>query len=136
MLSKATNAVIWRRKSTNKATVAYNAKVLTAGISDKPPIPKQQHPLAVVNRIEGPISPKAFPMASDIFSYLNLSTLLNAWTSIKILSTPTANTKNGITSMVNMVVATFRYPKTPKLQNTEIKTIQIPLIPRTIFDSF
>lgn len=51
---------------------------------------------------------------------------------MKILSTPTASTKNGMTSMVRRVVGTPAYPHTPKEQNTEHSTTTIPPTPRVI----
>lgn len=54
---------------------------------------------------------------------------------MKILSTPTASTRKGITSMVRSVVEMPRYPKNPKLQATEPRTIEIPPTASVTLDS-
>lgn len=93
----ATNAVICKVKLKTIAVIEYIAKVLTAGISDRAPIPKQQLSVIAVNKMDGPILPMAVDIASSIHTIFVLSKRLWACTKIKILSIPTANTKNGIT---------------------------------------
>lgn len=60
----AMNAVICSKKLIKIDTVAYSAKVFTAGISFKAPIPKQ-HPCEIAeSKIDGPTSPSALDTAS------------------------------------------------------------------------
>lgn len=65
----------------------------------------------------------------------NLAFLWWAWTIIKILSTPTASTRNGITSSVSMVVVMPQYEQMPIAELTEASTITIPPTASTSFDS-
>lgn len=58
---------------------------------------KQQHSDADVNKIDGPTLPNASPIPSPTDLYFRLSNRSYVCTSIKILSTPIARTKNGIT---------------------------------------
>lgn len=61
------------------------------------PIKKHKHSDILVSNIDGPTSPKILPMCSSMDSSSNFGFLSYVWIKIKILSTPTANTKNGIT---------------------------------------
>lgn len=61
------------------------------------PIPKQQHSDKDVSNIDGPIVPSASPILSDEFVYFIRSIRSKACTNMKMLSTPTARTKNGMT---------------------------------------
>lgn len=61
------------------------------------PIKKQAASEVLVSSMEGPTFPKASPMFSSTDFLLSTSRPWYVWTNIKILSTPTANTKNGIT---------------------------------------
>lgn len=54
---------------------------------------------------------------------------------MKILSTPTASTRNGITSKMMRVAFTLRYEKNPMLAETESITIVTPAIPSENFMS-
>lgn len=47
-----------------------------------------------------------------------------------MLSTPTANTRNGTTSIVNKVVVMPKYPQMPTEHTTEQRTMTIPPTPR------
>lgn len=54
---------------------------------------------------------------------------------MKILSTPTASTKNGMTSITISVKGTPKKLKMPREQATELSTIKIPAMPKEIFES-
>lgn len=69
-------------------------------------MPKQQHCDKDVSRIDGPTVPRASPILSDEFLCCIGSIRSKAWINMKILSTPMARTRNGITSIVNIVVDT------------------------------
>lgn len=72
---RATNEVICRRKSNNSAIVANKANVLTAGISERDPMAKQQISETLVRSILGPTLPKVSPICSCRV----LSLLLEIW---------------------------------------------------------
>lgn len=61
------------------------------------PIKKHKHSDILVSNIDGPTSPKILPTWSHMDSSSHFGFLSYVWIKIKILSTPTANTKNGIT---------------------------------------
>lgn len=61
------------------------------------PRKKQQDSETLVSNIDGPTRPSTLPMCCSIVSPSNLGSLWCARTRIKMLSTPTASTKNGIT---------------------------------------
>lgn len=61
------------------------------------PIKKHKHSDILVSNIDGPTSPKILPTWSHMGSSSHFGFLSYVWIKIKILSTPTANTKNGIT---------------------------------------
>lgn len=52
-----------------------------------------------------------------------------------MLSTPTASTRNGMTSMVSKVVGIPAYPHIPIEDKTDPNTIRTPPIPRNILVS-
>lgn len=52
---------------------------------------------------------------------------------MNILSTPTASTRNGMTSMMIKVAGTPRYPKSPTDAATDARTIETPATPRAIW---
>lgn len=83
----------------------FLAITLTAGISVTDPMAKQAPSDIEVSNIDGPTWPNALAMLSLTLVYCRLSKRLNVCTRMNRLSTPTASTKNGITSMVNIVVA-------------------------------
>lgn len=64
--------------------------------------------------------------------YTNFRVRWKVCTTINMLSTPTANTKNGTTSIVSKVVVMPAYPQMPMEQMTEQRTITIPPTPRSI----
>lgn len=134
MAMNATKAVICKMKLKKIATVAYSANVLTAGISVTEPMAKQAPSDIDVIKIDGPTWPNASAMLSLTPPYCVLSKRLYVCTKMNKLSTPTANTKNGITSIVNIVVAKPTYPKIPKLHATDETTTTIPPSARTIFE--
>lgn len=61
------------------------------------PIKKHKHSDILVSNIDGPTSPKILPTCSCMVSSSHFGFFSYVWIKIKILSTPTANTKNGIT---------------------------------------
>lgn len=73
------------------------AKVFTAGMSDIDPMAKQQISEQVHNRMDGPTWPMAFPMFFSIVSFDLCGMRLYACTKMKMLSTPMASTRNGMT---------------------------------------
>ncbi|KAH3684093.1 hypothetical protein WICPIJ_004933 [Wickerhamomyces pijperi] len=130
-LNKEMNAVICKRKLTTTAPAEYNAKFLTAGISTKEARPKAKNWEEADNRIEGPI----LPTALEILTWINslgkaVLTTFNSWVIRKMLSTPTAKIKNGITSAMISVDLTPKNDQTPAEDVTDSKTITIPDKPR------
>lgn len=110
--------VIWRKKSSKRAIPAYSAKALTAGIVDNEPannrncrpmygdvsctvgsLPrkKQQTSESDDTNMDGATSPTMRPMCSSWDSPRLRGSRWYVWTKMKMLSTPTANTKKGIT---------------------------------------
>lgn len=55
-----------------------------------------------------------------------LGSLWLVWTRMKMLSTPTASTRNGITSMMISVAATPKKPNRPTEHTTDASTINTP----------
>lgn len=58
-----------------------------------------------------------------------------ACTRINMLSTPTARTRKGITSIIIKVAGTPAKQKMPKDESTDTMTINTPANPREIFES-
>lgn len=132
----ATKHVTCRTKSTKIAIEATVAKLLTAGMVTKVPNPNAIVSLKELSRILGPILPSVFPSRSSIdSSTLVSSRLAYSWHSIKILSTPTANTKNGITSAIINVVFLPILEKIPTAVETEKITIRMPHTPSVNLES-
>ena len=86
-------------------------------------------------RILGPILPSAFATLESISSsgYL-LFTRSNSCTIRKILSTPTASTRKGMTSAIIIVTLILSAENNPTDAETDISTMRIPLTPRVNFD--
>src|SRR5579862_5975069 len=86
-------------------------------------------------RIEGPIRPSARPTRCSTDSSLNRVFILwNSWTTRKMLSTPTARTKKGITSAMMSVVLTPKAEKIPTEETTDNKTMMMPNNPKVNFE--
>ena len=83
----------------------------------------------------GPTAPTTRPTCSGTDSPVSRISRCNACTKIKILSTPTARTKNGITSIIIKVADNPVNEHAPRDAATDNKTITTPTIPTVTFAS-
>jgi len=100
------------------------------------PRKKQQLSDTLVSNMLGPTWPSVRPMCSGIDSFGRLPSLWWVCTRIKILSTPTASTRNGMTSMMINVAGTPINPNNPTEQITDASTMSTPPSPRVILESY
>lgn len=83
----------------------------------------------------GPTWPRIRPICSGIDSLGWRLSLWCVWTRIKILSTPTARTRNGMTSIIISVAGMPMKPNKPTEHTTEANTRSTPPRPRVILES-
>lgn len=96
------------------------------------PKKKQQLSDMLVSNIEGPTCPKVLPICWACVSFGFLTSLWCVCTNMKMLSTPTASTRNGITSMMINVAGIPMKANKPTDETTEAKTITTPPRPSVI----
>lgn len=84
------------------------------------------------NNIPGPTRPKTLPICSGILSLGKALSFCSTSMKINKLSTPTASTRNGITSIIIRVTSTFAYENTPIAETTDNSTIITPDTPTVI----
>ncbi len=133
--STETNIVTWSNALTSTAPAAYTAKFLTAGIPTAAPNANAMVSVEAERRILGPILPNAFAILVSISSsgWLML-TRSNSCTIRKMLSTPTASTRNGMTSAMIRVTLIPQAEKRPTEAETDINTMTMPMTPRVNLD--
>lgn len=96
------------------------------------PKKKQQLSDILVSNIEGPTCPKVLPMCCAWVSFGFLTSLWCVCTKMNMLSTPTASTRNGMTSIMIKVAGIPIKANKPTEETTDANTITTPPKPRVI----
>uniref|UniRef100_A0A7C8ZWA3 Uncharacterized protein n=1 Tax=Opuntia streptacantha TaxID=393608 RepID=A0A7C8ZWA3_OPUST len=128
----ATKAVTCRRKSRRTASAANIENTRTAGIGMNVPTANANTSDRLASVIDGPTSTKALLMRPSKGN--SSDCLLTACTNMHMLSTPTAKTRKGMTSIMIRVDFTPTELKNPTDPSTESMTKMTPESPSSTFE--